>query len=165
MDKNFCCKIDSDIDYLENLSQSYKWIPGKNNIRPSSKILDKKDKYLKDLKMFYESEEDYILSDFFNFKSSLNKEGKIYVQNENIEKKHLFINNMFPYDVDNDTNHYVLWYSYIDSEMNEEKINKDINSELISLLLNESYDFVWYKNPKSSFENIFHVQVFWIKLK
>ena len=40
-----------------------------------------------------------------------------------------------------------------------------INSELISLLLNESYDFVWYKNPKSSFENIFHVQVFWIKLK
>ena len=67
---------------------------------------------------------------------------------------------MFPYNVSNKTNHYVIWYSY--NEVNEEQINNDITSQLKKILGNNNFDFVWYINPKKHMKSIFHAQVFWI---
>ena len=86
MEQKFCCKINPDIEYLDEISKKYKWIPGKENIRPSDDILNEKEKYLSNINKFYKDERHYILSEIFNFDSSINEEGKLYVKDINIKK-------------------------------------------------------------------------------
>lgn len=165
MEKKFCCQINPNTEYLEKLHKKHNWIPGKNNIRPTEEILIQKENYISNINIFYESEKDFVLTEFFNFKHSINNDGKIYVKNIDVDKKHLFLNNLFPYDVHIGTFHYVLWYSYVDDKViDEKKINSDINSELTSILKDELYDYVWYENPKKHMKDIYHIQVFWRKI-
>ena len=164
MEKKFCCKVNSDSEYLEELNKKFFWIPGKNNIRPKEETLNEKENYLNKIKIFYENEKDFILTEIFNLRPSMNNEGKIYVKNEDIEKKYLLKENKFSYNVPEGTFHYVLWYSYDDKTINENKINSDITSELTLLLKSELFDYVWYENPKKHMKDIYHIQVFWKKI-
>ena len=56
----FKCKIDSNVEILEVLHQTYHWIPGKENVRPHPNILGEKLKYINNIQHFYGSESDYI---------------------------------------------------------------------------------------------------------
>ena len=162
MVKKFSCQISSDINSLNILNKDFSWIPGENNIRPSEEILRKKEDYLNNTETFYESEKDFILTEIFGFKDSINSNGKIYVKDDDIKHKNIFCKNMFPYNLSNETNHYVIWYSY--NDISEKQINYDITYELQKILGHNKFDFVWYINPKKHMKSIFHAQVFWIIL-
>lgn len=153
-------KIDPKLDNLEFLNKKFKWIPGKENIRPIPEVTVQKDKWIKNLFNFYKNESQYILSEIFNFDSEFIS-GKLHVKKCNIKKTHIFKKNMFSYNVPKGTNHYVIWYSYRSEEMNDYKINNNIQEELTKLLNHNNFDFVWYENPKKSFSKITHYQVFW----
>lgn len=155
------CKISSNIDKLNEISKFHKWIPNESNIRPNLETLRLKDEFFKKINIFYESYLDYIYSDIFEFKYSINKNGKIKVEKENVYKKKIFQRNIFPYDLPEKTNHFVLWYSYKEN-ISENEINNDIKNNLFRLTKSNNFNFVWYENPKKTFEEVFHLQVFWI---
>ena len=87
--------------------------------------------------------------------------GKIYVDKEDIKQKHIFIKNMFPYNLPEGTNHYILWYSYNSLDLTDDKINTDITNSLKELLNHDNFEFIWYENPKKTIDSIHHLQVFW----
>lgn len=164
MSSKFQCKISPCIFNLNTLNKKYEWIPGENNIRPLDIIIEKKNEYNKNIINFYEDEKHFVLSEIFHFETSFNEDGKIFVDNDHIYKKHIFQSNMFPYNVKEDTRHYVMWYSYFDNTLKEEKINEDIYNQIKLLVKNNNFDFVWYENPKKTVKGIYHLQVFWINL-
>lgn len=162
MKDRLCCQISPSFNNLNELNNQYSWIPCGNNIRPCSNIITKKNIYNDNIKRFYQNENDFIFSEIFDFKNSIDKYGKLFVKPENVYKKYVFCQNMFPYEVPHNTHHYVMWYSYFDNTLNEEKINKDIYNQMKLLVKNDNFDFVWYENPKKTIEDIYHLQVFWI---
>ena len=157
------CKISSDINNLNKINKKYSWVPSELNIRPSSKIINTKNNFLKTIDTFYESYLDYIYSDIFEFKNEFNESGRIKVLKDNIYKKVIFQRNMFPYELPDGTQHYVLWYSY-NENITEDLINEDIKLNIYNILNSNKFDFVWYDNPKKTVKDVFHVQVFWIEL-
>lgn len=160
----FRCQIPSDVKVLDELHQKYKWIPGKDNIRPSPIIKQQKLKYLQNIQSFYGSEKDYIYETIFHFNSIFDENGLLIVRDDAIFKKDVFEANKFPYNLNQDTKHYIMWYSYYDDSMTEEKINNDISKGIKDIINNDNFDYIWYLNPKMTIPEIYHVQVFW-KLK
>jgi len=154
-------KINPSLDNLNYLNHNLSWIPGSENIRPTTENVSKKELWLENINYFYDSEVHYVLSEVFNFKSEFVL-GKLHVKKSNISNKHIFKENMFPYELPKNTNHYIIWYSY--NQVDEDQINKDINNSLLIMLGNDNFDFVWYENPKKSLPEINHYQVFWINL-
>ena len=158
----FKCKIDSNVDELEKLHQSHRWIPGKDNVRPTAEIIASKLKYIENIKNFYGSEIDYICETIFEFDSTFDENGKLIVKKDAIKKRAVFEQNRFPYDVD-EGHHYILWYSYFDDSITENKIKDDINANIEKIVDDGThFDYVWYENPKMTIPDIYHVQVFWI---
>ena len=49
-------RINPNLENLDELNHKYQWIPGKENIRPSEEIINKKDKWIENLSNFYENE-------------------------------------------------------------------------------------------------------------
>tara|TARA_B110000977_G_C11082482_1_gene493370 strand:+ start:3861 stop:4352 length:492 start_codon:yes stop_codon:yes gene_type:complete len=156
------CKISPNIDNLIKLHSEYKWIPGKNNIRPSDKNLQKKKNLICIVNKFYESILDYIYDSMFSFPINFNSDGKlkasIIVPQINVFKK-----NDFPYLLPNGTNHYIMWYT--SQPKNTEEINTDIYNKLFQKLENNNFEYVWYENPKMTIPEIYHLQVFWREIK
>lgn len=154
-------RIDPNLENLDELNDKYQWVPGRENIRPCEEVINKKDKWIENLSNFYENEKQYVLSDIFNFDSYFDS-GKLVVKDFDIKETFVFKENMFPYNLPFNTNHYVIWYTY--DETDEKRINKDIELSLFNLLGNNKFDFVWYENPKKSLPDMNHYQVFWISL-
>lgn len=152
------CKIDPSESTLNSYSYHYKWIPNFNMIRPVKEDLDKKIELLSTLEM-YQSKVDYIATNILKFKCRINKETGKLESSENIfdHKIKKFCPNLFPYNI-SEGYHYVMWYTYNDLSNNE--ISQDIYNS-IKELTKENFNFVWYINPKMTFPEIFHVQVFW----
>ena len=162
--KVFQCKLSSDIQVLDILHQKWKWIPGKENVRPNADILDKKLKYMDTIQHFYASEKDYIYENIFCFDSVMDG-GKLMVRDEAIKRKAIFVQNIYPYDLDDSTHHYIMWYSFYDESVTEQKINDDINIGIQNIVKHKNFDYIWYLNPKMTIPDIFHVQVFWTIIK
>lgn len=156
------CKISSDINFLNNVNKSHCWIPNELNVRPTPEVLALKQTFLGQINTFYDTFIDYVYSDIFEFNYVFNDDGKIKVLGENVIKKKIFQRNMFPYNLPENTKHYIMWYSY--NEDNNSQINEDIKKNIYQIVKSDKFDFVWYENPKKTMENIFHVHVFWIKL-
>lgn len=141
-------KISSKIENLNELSEKYSWIPNEKTIRPDND--DNKKLYIDDLIIKYGDIKKGTLADIFNIKN-LN----------NIKPTKLFQENKFKYNVKG--NHYVMWYlEYNESEINDDIINFDIYLNIFKIVRNNNFNFAWYKNPKMTVPDIFHVQVFWI---
>ncbi|VVU94578.1 hypothetical protein CPAV1605_303 [seawater metagenome] len=156
MDININCKISHESDILEELHNKYHWIPGKDNIRPLPKIMEKKQKELENILFFYHTLKDYILEEIFNTKTNF-VDNKLLAMEDNFESFRMVLNK-YPYDLPNDTYHYILWYKNFNSKTDQE-ITNDIVLEC-NRIFKTKPSFVWYKNPKMSIPGIFHVQVF-----
>ena len=76
----------------------------------------------------------------------------------------IFHKSLFPYNIDQG-NHYVLWNSKhrYEAEFKEDDINTILYTNLKEQVGSEEFDFAWYKNPKPSVPQFYHIQVFWIK--
>ena len=141
-------KISSKIEKLNELSQIYSWIPNENSIRPESN--EDKKKYLANLILKYGDINKGILYDIFEEENL-----------ENAKPSKKFKENRFKYNING--NHYVMWYLKYDTRtLTEDVINFDIYCNIYQILGNTNFNFAWYKNPKMTIPDIFHVQVFWI---
>ena len=156
------CGISSDISNLQRLNTQHNWIPNVDQIRPISDIIEKKVKFLENISKLYKTLEDYILDYILDLPSKICSDNKIYVPKENIIKKHIFKENMFPYNVADNTYHYVIWYTY--KPESHKQIDADITKCIQEFLGNDNFDYVWYINPKMSITNSFHLQIFWHKI-
>ena len=88
----------------------------------------------------------------------MNSEGKLLTGEENEYKSDFkLVENQYPYQVSKDTVHYILWY--IGEKPSDEKITRDIDSEIQEWKLYDQTQFVWYENPKIHRE-VYHVHVF-----
>eukprot|EP01083_Nonionella_stella_P053943 142542_1 len=160
--KIFRCKVTSDRDVLELLHQKHPWIPGAENIRPTVKLKEDKKSYIENIQYFYVSGMDYIFETVFECKAKMNADGKLYVENKEHIHKEVFGANKFPYQVHQDAQHYIMWYSYSNDSITDQKITDDIDTNIKNIVKHEAYDFIWYINPKMTIPDVFHVQVFWI---
>ena len=157
------CKINPDADTLNKYHIIYKWIPDENMIRPSHDDLNKKVELFSILEM-YNSKIDYIAINIFKIKSKINHDnGKICSKfdiKENCMK--MFLPNLFKYNIP-EGNHYIMWYSY--KNLSDDEITNDIYNSLTKICEFSNFKFVWYINPKMTFPEVFHVQVFWSLVK
>ena len=153
-------RIKPDHDILEEYHQVFKWVPNKNQIRPSFESIQEKKFFLDHVNNNFHSNFDYIFKTIFDIKSK-RIDGKHKIEKEFLEeKKKKFLPNKFPYQLE-EGNHYIMWYSY-ENEI-EENITNDINQSLIELVGENNFEFVWYENPKMTIPEVSHFQVFWNK--
>ena len=142
-------KIDSNIEFLNLLSSRYHWIPNNESIRPSAAELRRKIELMSSLAASGVSLTDFVRSNIFL--DSL--------------ASWIFVPSSFRYNLPDDAEHYVLWNQYADfsTEFDAQVVNETINKLLRELVGSDDYDFAWYKNPKPSVSEFWHVQVFWIR--
>lgn len=157
-------RISSDIQDLNELHKKYWWIPNETMIRPNSKILEEKQHFSNYVLHNWMSFRDFILDTHFKYPVDID-DGHIHILN-NVEKPEWnFQKSLFPYSLPENVNHYVLWNSYYNyfADFDDLTINRIIKDTLESMLRCD-FDFAWYKNPKPSIPELYHLQVFWIKL-
>ncbi len=161
---NFLGKVDSDINVLDELNKTYDFCPNSNTIRPSEEKKEKKIEKIIQIKYDWYNIKDFISHTVFglNFYEYIEDEGlvKKYVKySDEINKKYVFIEQFFPYDVKG--NHWVMWYPTRYQMKSDDEISEDIFLELSCIVKSNKFNFCWYINPTMTIPDFFHVQVFW----
>lgn len=157
--------ISSDIQDLNELHKKYWWIPDETMIRPCPKILENKRHFSNYVLHHWMSFKDFILDTHFKVQMSI-EDGHLYVINEVKKSEWNFQKSLFPYNLPSNVNHYVLWNSLKDyfHLFDESIINNIIKDTLESMIESDRFDFAWYVNPKPSISELWHCQVFWIRI-
>lgn len=135
-------KISSDLNTLEDLHQTYLWIPGRQHIRPNTDLI--KDKLTKILDLNSWSKE------YFGVHLQDALQGKY-------KYSYYFGKNEYSYVVPEGTNHFILWFP-VDFPLPDKTVDDILEKEVLK---RKGTDYVWYENPKMSVPQIWHVQVFW----
>lgn len=159
-------KILCDLESLDKINQLYPWIPNSSTIRPSPEDLNKKKIFSSQILNEYKSYYDFILNTVFKANYSINQDGKKYIDPNDLincsNNKWVFEPSMFRYNLEANSNHWILWNIDNDFTFNySDEIINNIICDFLSELSNE-FEFAWYKNPKPTIPEFFHVQVFWI---
>ncbi len=143
-------KISSSIDDLNQLSQTYDWIPNEHTIRPTEADLAIKHAEMDRISRTWPSVRDFIQQSVFS----------------GSETPWVFKSSQFRYNLPSHSNHYILWssqnsyyYSYSD-----EIINEQIEMFIKNIVGHNNFQFAWYKNPKPTVIDFWHVQVFWAEI-
>jgi hypothetical protein len=136
-------KIDPDIEILNNLHEIYPWVPSGGQIRPNESTLEQK---CKDMET-----NSYNIDELYN---------KLFKNHEICR----FLKNKYPYNVSDQTHHYVLWFPFRENYLDDQQIILNINKEIKMIVGNDEFDFCWYENPNMTISEIYHVQVFWTEL-
>ena len=151
--------ISSELDDLDFLHNQYKWIPNRNQIRPSKNALYDKNRTLDWIKYEWQSMGDFIRANVFNLPWNIHERGK------KIVREHptwiVFQPSRWPYQLDVGE-HYILWYPTKERLVSNYQIDLDIQNSIHKLHFGP-YDYAWYINPKISINDYFHVQVFLIR--
>lgn len=162
-------RIDSDSEILDKLNKIYSWIPNSKSIRPSPQIIEKKKHLIQQIELNWKSQKDYIIHTIFGEKYYMNEEmgyKKFVPSHSKSNYKWFFQPSMFPYNLEcEETNHWILWNSEKDFyfDFPEEEINEIIKRHLFyHTEIGAPFEFVWYKNPKPTIKDFYHIQVFWI---
>jgi hypothetical protein len=158
-------EVSSDKNKLEELHQKYPWIPGATNIRPLAEQIATKTDELNEIRANWETVEDFVLFRVFGYEFDVNTNGKFvcksHVMSPSLKKLY---KNQYPYN-NLQCNHYILWYGTLTKPYESERISADVDAELRKIVMDKhrnSYQFVWYENPKMTVTGLYHVQVFWI---
>ncbi len=114
----------------------YPWIPNEQTIRPSPEVLIKKCMLNQHIQRDWPSLQAYIQQTIFQ-----NKKGWIFEEC------------MFPYQTKG--KHYILWHT--DFPFTYDFDTEEVNEVLKGFIKG---DFAWYKNPKPTVLEFYHVQVF-----
>ena len=82
------CRISYNIEDLEEYNKIYSWIPGKDGIRPTMEVLNKKTYYFDVIGVLYRTEIDYIYCTIFNQSSYLDSDtNKLVSSKTNISNR------------------------------------------------------------------------------
>lgn len=155
-------KINNDINILNILNKHYDWIPNEYTIRPSLDILALKKYNIEDVNLNWESIKDYIFHYIFNRPYYINENNKNAILNHNFEEKWIFNESQFRYDLPDNSNHYILWnnkYNMFD-DIDDDIINNILTEFILNKFGHNKFNYVYYKNPKPTINDIWHVQVF-----
>eukprot|EP00386_Alphamonas_edax_P002500 GDKI01007462.1.p1 GENE.GDKI01007462.1~~GDKI01007462.1.p1 ORF type:complete len:246 (+),score=14.98 GDKI01007462.1:83-820(+) len=143
-------RISSHIEDLNRLSEMYVWVPNEHMIRPTEADLAYKYEVHCRIQAEWPSMREYV------WKCILKE----------TQEEWVFCPSMFRYRIPPEAHHYVLWNTNrpfdSDTNLDDSTVNGVLNAYFESK--NVSVDYVWYKNPKPSVEDYWHVQVFWILL-
>ena len=153
------CHISPDLENLDKLHAIYSWIPNSEQIRPTDELIEKKEKDYVNILNFYNTIIDYLYDFIFDFPTEVQSGGKLKSFNLDGLIK-MFKPNDYPYKLDDNSNHYIMWYNCSKQPYSNEKITQDIKNEISKI--SNKYQFVWYENPSMSIPEIYHVQVFFI---
>ena len=108
---------------------------------------------------------DFILDTHFKFPIDI-EDGHKFVSGSIKTSEWNFQQSLFPYSLPEGVRHYILWNSFHDyfKDFDDSRINNIIKETLEHMVGSDNFDFAWYKNPKPSIPELFHVQVFWIQM-
>ncbi len=156
-------KISSSLEDLNALNLVHPWLPNAATIRPSPEVLLEKQRAMNDVMYEWHTVWDYILYTVFGAQQRINAFAKREVAPNSFLKEWVFAPSLFPYALPAGTNHYILWYVYnnCNDDIDDEEINGRIKNSLQSSLGHSDFEFAWYKNPKPTVPQFWHVQVFW----
>ncbi len=140
-------KISPALTDLNRLSAIYDWIPNEHTIRPTAEDLEVKRSEMDRISRTWPSVKDYVVGEIFLGRTT----------------EFIFEPSRFRYNLPPHSNHYILWstvkpywFTYDDHVINEQI------SMMIKNISCTNYQFAWYKNPKPTIIDFWHVQVFWI---
>lgn len=158
-------EIPSNVTELNTLHTTYSWLPNDKQIRPTEVQQLKKFFLSNTINDEWRSVKDYILHTIYNKNYSVENKVNI-VTDTSIANEWAFCESLFRYNIDSKANHYVLWNANYDYSKDFDKV---MINDLISRLLKEKlghsdFDFAWYKNPKPTVPELYHLQVFWVEL-
>ncbi len=161
--------IDPNIENLNRMSKIYDWIPNSNSIRPNQTLILIKQNKINQIINEWNTLKDYILYDIFSQKAKIDQTSKKYIKSINHLDEYIFKESEFKYNLNDLTNHYILWFSLYTFDLGvrlfdedfKSKINQIITKSLTNITKSDNFNFVWYVNPKPCIIDFFHVQVFW----
>lgn len=161
-------QISSTIEDLNRLHSTYPWIPDELSIRPDAQLLAIKQQIMLHIANQWESTKDYILYNVFKQHIQIHKDtGRLNCPPQSPPPDDWILHPcMFRYNLPKQVNHDVLW-NYSNPflyDFDQSIINDLITVILYKKLSHQNFDFAWYKNPKPSVLDFYHVQVFWITL-
>jgi hypothetical protein len=159
-------EISSDINVLNELNKKYIWIPNENTIRPTQSDLVRKYFLNNTIQTEWKSMKDFIQNSVFKKPYLIDENNKKYVENQNYVEEWLFEPSMFRYNIIPKSKHYILWnnkHNFFEN-YDSKKINQILKVVIFDKLGHHNYDFAWYKNPKPTVPEFYHIQVFWIDL-
>ena len=154
--------IDPSVHTLNKLNEMYPWIPNEDQIRPTKIMNMLKENLMNNIKNDYKSTRDYILINLFNTEKEIINDK--LVAKEPLVKLNHFDVCRFRYQIEPNTFHYIMWYTCSKNELTDEEITKNVEESIYNVIKTDKFNFVWYENPKMTINDIYHVQVFWIKL-
>ena len=158
------CRISSAIQDLNELHKKYSWIPNETMIRPSPKVLEDKRHFSNYVLGNWMSFRDFILDTHFKYPIDV-EDGHICIRDAVKSSEWKFQKSLFPYNLPSDVNHYILWNSFYDYSVDfDDSVINGIIKDTLEHMLGANFDFAWYKNPKPSIPELYHVQVFWIRI-
>ncbi len=147
-------KISPALTDLNRLSAIYDWIPNEHTIRPTAEDLEVKRSEMDRISRTWPSVKDYVVDEIFLGRTTA----------ELCSGEFIFEPSRFRYNLPPHSNHYILWstvkpywFSYDDHVINEQ-----LSMMIKNIVGHTNYQFVWYKNPKPTIIDFWHVQVFWI---
>ena len=158
-------KISSELNKLDELNAIYEWIPSSQTIRPTDIELSKKFSLMEKIENEWNSSYDYILHKVFRNPYIIIKNKKHIMEKDNI-REWAFVPAEFRYNLPYESKHYVLWNS---QQANNYEFSDKLINNLIFMFIHKQvqtyrFNYAWYKNPKPSIDQLFHVQVFWTLL-
>lgn len=119
-------RIPSDIQHLNELNRTYKFVPNEFTCRPRPDIRAIKDDTLIEIEEKWASMADFVLFRIFGKKFDW-CDGKFVVKDRSLPADlRLFRPNEFPYNID-EGNHWIMWYSTREPPCDEETVTRDIN--------------------------------------
>ncbi len=179
-------KISSAIADLNSLSAIYDWIPNEHTIRPTAEDLEVKRAEMDRISMTWPSVKDYVIHEIFGERiyrcASLadakhqlgngvaldytNSVGEIFMGSELCSGEFIFEPSRFRYNLPSHSNHYILWSTVKPywCTYDDHVVNDRISMQIKNIVGHDRYQFAWYKNPKPTIIDFWHVQVFWINL-
>ncbi len=155
-------RISSDIAALNALNALYPWLPNEHTIRPSDAVLAQKRAAMETVERTWCSVYDYILHAVFGAPI-------VYVGYTKtaatvaLASPWVFAPSMFPYNLPNNSHHWILWNrtTAYETDFPTSDINQLISDHLQAHLGHDRFQFGWYKNPRPTVPEFWHVQVFW----
>mmetsp|Transcript_24484 Transcript_24484/g.38180 ORF Transcript_24484/g.38180 Transcript_24484/m.38180 type:complete len:167 (-) Transcript_24484:74-574(-) len=155
-------KVSSDIEALAALKVIHPWVPGRDNIRPTPEVIEAKKNFIVERVVQFQTEADYVWGDVFGLPVSINEGGSLFVERGHVSDDHrTFKPNLFPYQLPEGTEHWVMWYTTHTKQHTDDEITRHVSHELGELCEGDEFEFIWYENPKMTIQSIFHIQVFW----
>ena len=155
-------RISSRLEDLDKTSQVHPWIPNAKAVRPKPEEKSEKERQIAEILKTWKSLKDYIFYKIFKTPVT-EKDGIKEAVSETIVDEWTFQPSLFKYELPSYANHYILWNSKHDFQY--DFVDEIITNKIKTYLGEGEFDFAWYKNPKPSVVDFYHVQVFWVHKK